>query len=295
MKTKQILQCALLAAGTGAAAYGMYQVLRYGNKELVATEYRFSSRRVPEAFKGFRIAQVSDLQSEYFGEGQKNLLKAVEWGKPDIIVITGDLLDRNHTDFMAAMKAVTGLLKIAPVYYVNGNHEMVLPPAKMHPFYEEMKQMGVHVMFDCCETISREEDHINIMGLAETSVYAAKEIGWELGTKFESAVLLEKLHSICQEKDNEFTILLTHEPQYLTYYATSRPDLIFAGHAHGGQFRLPNGQGLYAPGQGVLPKLTNGFYVEGQTAMMVSRGLGNSIFPLRLNNRPEVVFVTLED
>ncbi len=294
MTARRTLTAAAAGTVAGVTAYGLYRGLKYCNRALVATEYRLRSERVPEAFGGFRIAHISDLQSEYFGEEQRELLEMVRNGNPDIIAITGDLVDRNHTDFMAALKAVSGLLKIAPVYYVNGNHELQIRQTRIHPFYEELKLLGVHVMFDRCEKFEKDGSHINIMGVAETSVYAAKEIGWELGTGFESAVLLEKLRDICEEKDNAFTIMLTHEPQYLTDYATTNADVILSGHAHGGQFRLPNGQGLYAPGQGVLPKMTSGFHIEGRSAMLVSRGLGNSVFPFRLNNRPEVVFLTLK-
>ena len=84
-------------------------------------------------------------------------------------------------------------------------------------------------------------------------------------------------------------------------YACDGVDLIFAGHAHGGQIRLPFTEGLFAPGQGVLPKLTSGVHSakdlpaagSSETVMVISRGLGNSTFPFRLFNRPEIVAVEL--
>ena len=208
-------------------------------------------------------------------------------------MITGDLVDRNHTDFMAAMKAVSGLLKIAPVYYVNGNHEVMLPERKILPFYEELKTMGVHVLFDKSELIEREGGHITIMGLSEQSVFAAKRVGWELGKSFKTALMCDNLRTMREDVDDGFSIMLTHEPQYLEEYVSADPDLIFAGHAHGGQFRLPNGQGLFSPGQGPLPKITSGIHRSGDVRMIVSRGLGNSVFPIRLNNRPELVTAIL--
>jgi predicted MPP superfamily phosphohydrolase len=89
-------------------------------------------------------------------------------------------------------------------------------------------------------------------------------------------------------------ILLAHEPQYLPDYAAAGVDLVFTGHAHGGQWRIPfTHQGLYAPDQGLLPDMTEGVFTEGGTSMVVSRGLGNSAFPLRAFNRPELIVMRL--
>ncbi len=285
--------CACGAAVTAGAVCGAASLLRWNNKSIVTTEYEIGSPRVPEAFDGFRIVQVSDLQSEYFGLSQSSLLRAVRNGDPDIIVITGDLIDRNHTDYMAAYQAVSGLVRIAPVYYVNGNHEYVLPDRKLLPFFGKMRDLGVHMMLDEGEEIRRGDSHINIAGLSENSVFAAKEAGQELGVTFEYTELIQRMKEVLEKTDGEYSILLTHEPQYLEQYARLEPDLIFCGHAHGGQFRLPGGQGLFAPGQGPLPKLTSGVHQMGRTQMVISRGLGNSIFPWRLNNRPEIVAAVL--
>ena len=89
------------------------------------------------------------------------------------------------------------------------------------------------------------------------------------------------------------TLLLAHEPQYLQSHAAAGADLVFCGHAHGGQIRLPAVGGLFAPGQGPLPEYTAGLYQAEETTMLVSRGLGNSVFPLRVFNRPEITALTL--
>jgi predicted MPP superfamily phosphohydrolase len=71
-------------------------------------------------------------------------------------------------------------------------------------------------------------------------------------------------------------------------------DLVLSGHAHGGQFRLPFVGGLFAPNQGFFPEYDSGLYTDGQTQMIVSRGVGNSRFPVRFNNRPEVILIELK-
>ena len=92
---------------------------------------------------------------------------------------------------------------------------------------------------------------------------------------------------------DDFTVLLAHRPEGIDEYAKWGIDLVLSGHAHGGQIRIPGIGGVYAPGQGFFPKYTSGEYAVGDTTMIVSRGLGNSVLPLRVNDRPEIVIVTL--
>ena len=93
----------------------------------------------------------------------------------------------------------------------------------------------------------------------------------------------------------EYTILLSHRPELFDLYVETEMDLVFSGHAHGGQFRLPFVGGLVAPNQGFFPKYDAGQFNEENTTMIVSRGVGNSIIPIRFNNRPEIVLVTLRN
>lgn len=284
--------------------------LHWSNKALTVTSYRFCSSAVPAAFDGFRIVQVSDLQSEYFGKGQSSLLKTVQEAGPDLIVFTGDLADRNHTDYEASLAAVKGLAEIAPVYYVNGNHEMALPEEEISGLYFQMEEAGISMLLDktvrvgpCGRPVKKEEGGepaLCLMGLSETSLFAAKGIlGLPRGAEehFDESFINDMIQQLRTEaEEDDLTVLLVHEPQYLDVYAGAmgeRECLAFAGHAHGGQIRLPFTQGLFAPGQGVLPRLTDGIHRSGQTALVISRGLGNSTFPFRVFNRPEVVVCQL--
>lgn len=274
---------------------GIICFLHWSNKSIVISKYALSTEELPKAFHGYRITQVSDLQSEYFGKEQGNLLRKVEETQPDIIVFTGDLLDRNHTDFDAARMAMKGLLSIAPVYYVNGNHEMAIDEAQMKSFYEELREMGVEVLFDKAATITRDGENIFLLGLSEHTVFACKDFIKDNGAPLDMEMFRQALSDLREQvPEDAYTILLTHEPQHLENYGQFDFDLAFAGHAHGGQIRLPLTEGLYAPGQGVLPKLTCGFHDGGRTTLLVSRGLGNSTFPFRVFNRPEVVSLEMK-
>ncbi len=95
------------------------------------------------------------------------------------------------------------------------------------------------------------------------------------------------------DDESRYTILLSHRPELFETYLDSGIDLVFSGHAHGGQFRLPFIGGLVAPNQGLFPKYDSGLYTDGGTSMVVSRGIGNSIIPFRFHNCPEIVLVEL--
>ena len=97
-----------------------------------------------------------------------------------------------------------------------------------------------------------------------------------------------------QLKNEQYTILLSHRPELFDVYVEYDMDIVFSGHAHGGQFRLPFIGGLVAPNQGLFPKYDAGLFVEDNTHMIVSKGIGNSIIPMRFNNRPEVIVITLK-
>ena len=266
----------------------------WNNKSLVVTKYQYRNKQVPEQFEGFRITQISDLQSEYFGQHQKKLLDKTAETKPDIIVFTGDLLDRNHTSYEASLEAIRGLVEIAPVYYVNGNHELALPEQRMKAFYDELRQMGVNVLFDETTAVQRSKQQIHLIGISEYTLYASKTSIGRTATAYDRSVITDMVDRLTEGiGTDELTIMLTHEPQFLDAYADDKVDLVFAGHAHGGQIRLPFTEGLFAPGQGTLPKLTSGMHKKEGTTMVISRGLGNSVFPFRFLNRPEIVVVDL--
>lgn len=272
--------------------------LRWSNKSIIITEYRYKDAKVPEDFQGFRITQVSDLQSEYFGKEQNNLFRRVADTRPDIIVFTGDLVDRNHTDYEAGLTGMKRLCAIATVYYINGNHEMALPTEETSQFYDELRRMGVEVLFDRGTIVKKREGQIRICGLSEETVYAAKEEAAENSRGKTRLAAPEKITEMLDQmsadwSETELGILLVHEPQFFPVYCRTHIDLIFAGHAHGGQIRLPFTQGLFAPGQGLLPKLTSGIHQWEHATMIISRGLGNSVFPFRIFNRPEITVTEL--
>ena len=255
-----------------------------GNTALEVNEYEIVSDRIPQGFDGFRIAQISDLHNEELGEGNSNLIELLSQTDPDIIVLTGDLIDSRQTDIGIALDFARQIIKIAPVYYVSGNHE-----ARVNE-YEDLKigltEVGVVVLENQKVNITREVESITLIGLDDPSFKEDYLFG-------DSESVARQAIDDLQNESDGYTILLSHRPELFDLYVDTVMDLVFCGHAHGGQFRLPFIGGLVAPNQGFFPKYDAGQFTEENTTMIVSRGVGNSIIPIRFCNRPEIVVVML--
>lgn len=204
--------------------------------------------------------------------------------KPDLIVFTGDLIDSRRYNEKPSLTLIEQLVDLAPVYYVTGNHEW--KSGKYEALEEKLKKLGVHILKNETITITNGSDEIYITGLDDPT-FSNENSESEIMEQF----LTEAARNF---HPNQFHILLSHRPELFPLYAEYGFDLVFSGHAHGGQFRLPFIGGLVAPNQGLFPKYTADDHHIGQTTMIVSRGLGNSIIPVRIFNRPEIVVVTLQ-
>ncbi len=257
----------------------------WSNTALTISSVIVSSDHIPYGFSGFKIAHVSDLHNAEFGKNNEQLLQLLSESEPDIIVVTGDLVDSNHTDINVAIEFVKNAALIAPVYYVMGNHEARLP--EYEEFENKIELTGTTVLEDEAIQLERNGDKIILIGLSDPDFTIKNDVFDEVSAMIDTK--LQKLMSA----ENEYTILLSHRPELFETYASCNADLVFSGHAHGGQFRLPFIGGVIAPNQGLFPKYDSGLYTKGNTNMIVSRGLGNSIIPIRFNNRPEIVIAEL--
>ena len=257
----------------------LFIAMAYGaNNRLEVTEYTYESNQLAYAFDGFRIVHLSDLHNKEFPKDNASLLRAIRDQHPDIIVMTGDMIDAsNHTNIDAALHSMKQISEIAPCYYVTGNHERYLSKDKLEPFLEQIAEYGITFLNnETAEIAAPNGQTFAMIGMDDNSLQA------------------NILKTLADETDKKFQLLLAHEPQLLeNSYAPAGVDLVLSGHAHGGQFRIPFlHKGLIAPDQGFFPKYSQGSFRSGDTTMIVSRGLGNSAFPLRLFNHPEVVSIT---
>ena len=277
-KTKRIIIITILIL---LAVFGGITV--WGNLTVGTTRYKITLERLPVAFEGYKIAQIADLHNSEFGEDNSKTIKILKEENPDIIVITGDLVDSNHMDIDIAIKFIQQAVKISPCYYVTGNHEAWIGDI-YYELEEQLLDAGVTVLRDEVITISNDKDSIQLIGLDDPDFS-------DQAPYLQESMLEAKLYNM-NLKDG-FKILLSHRPEFFGVYVKNDIDLVLSGHAHGGQFRIPFIGGVIAPNQGFFPKYDAGEYHEANTTMIVSRGIGNSIIPVRINNRPEVVIVQL--
>jgi len=252
----------------------------YGNRHITVSAYTMEDPLIPDAFDGCVLLQVSDLHNAVFGKENARLLAVMEEQTPDYIFVTGDILDSRRTDVDIAADFLTRAVQIAPVFYVTGNHESRIP-AEFAELLSVMEEIGVTVLRDNFMLLTNSGEAIRLIGL-EDPAFSGIDEDWTL-------MLLSALAS-----EDFYTVVLSHRPELFEGYCDTEADLVFTGHAHGGQFRIPGIGGFFAPNQGFFPEYTEGIHTRNGTAMVVSRGLGNSLFPFRVMNPPEIVTVTLK-
>ena len=271
------------AALLGILVIALIAWIIWGNTTVGTTYYSVESDRIPPSFNHFKIIVISDMHNALFGEDNESIINLVKKEKPDLIAITGDLVDSNRTNIEIAGKLVENLMKIAPCYYVTGNHE-----AWLGEEYKKLESIliekEVTILNDEVVMLANCSDQIQIAGLNDPDFV-------DRVPYVQRGILQTKLSDM--DLTNDYIVLLSHRPETFDAYVAKNIDLVLSGHAHGGQFRIPIIGGLIAPNQGIFPKYDAGMYCEKSTTMIVSRGIGNSIITLRLNNRPEIVCVEL--
>lgn len=252
--------------------------LYFQNNKIDQTYYKIKGEGVA---KPFRIVHLSDLHSKPF----KKALKITQNLNPDVICITGDYINDKAKNKDKMISYAFELCKIAPVYYITGNHERRLD--SFEELMQELKRTGFNVLLNECA--HNDELNLTVLGLDENQAdfedYKARKNG-----TFVYRDMSKFINEL--EKSNGFKLLLSHFPENFSAvkemnYSKYDFDLQLSGHAHGGQFCLPFIGPVFSPGQGLFPKFAKGSFGEHPT-MIVSRGLGNAEFPFRLFNHPEI-------
>ncbi|WP_339250934.1 metallophosphoesterase [Sporosarcina sp. FSL W8-0480] len=252
------------------------------NSSIGVTFHEIESLRLPTHFDNYRIVQLSDIHDSEFGEDNSKLVDKVKQLSPNAIFITGDFIDGNRYDLEKSLKIITQLQSVAPFFYVTGNHEVSTNDVEF--IKTQLEQLGVHVLTNESLLIGDEvkiavggiDDPLSSIQTEDQYVETALDIAFE------------------NVPDDMFKMLLSHRPYELDRYVSRKIDLVFSGHAHGGQIRIPGIGGIIAPGQGWFPEFTSGIHEKSGTHLIISRGLGNSIVPIRVFNQPEIVVVTLK-
>ncbi len=258
--------------------------LVWQNNDIVITRYNYINNKLPEDLNGLKIVHISDLHNKNF---HGKLTRKIKRINPDIIFITGDLIDRRKTNVAMAVKFVKEIVTIAPVYYVSGNHEQLSGNYK--ELKKELNNLHVITMDNFYTKINYRGSEIGLLGIADPAINQNEKT---YPIENNTTHMRNTLHELTHYIKTDFNILLSHRPEHFEIYKEFNIDLVFSGHAHGGQIRIPFLKGILSPNQGFFPKYSEGMHREGVTSMVVSRGLGNSLFPFRIFNRPELIVVS---
>lgn len=237
-----------------------------------------------------RIVQLTDLHEKKFGENNEKLIKTVKEQNPDIIVMTGDMQNKNDEDTSSVCDLVENLSAVADVYYSYGNHEKEWERNFNRNFADLVSESGAIVVDNEYVDVEINDNSLRIAGYM--GYYSAVHMTARTEEQQEREKEFEKKF----EDTDRYKILLNHIPTswvdwgYLDEYPV---DLVFSGHYHGGQMVLPVLGPLYAPYIGFFPENVKGVYQGTQTTCILSTGLGTEYFIPRVNNPPEIVVADL--
>lgn len=253
------------------------------NQSLQISYYNISNQLIPKEFNNYKIVQLSDLHYKKFGPYQSKLISKIQQLSPDLIVMTGDMIDRKQTNLSNTEALFKGASRIAPIIVVSGNHEIYSKDLE-NSMANLYNKYNITHLSNTSTTISKNKSTINIYGIDF------------IGSYVENNRIIDELLSSCLTlaPDNCFSILLNHRSDIFDNVSSYNYPLVLSGHAHGGIIRLPLIGGLISNQLSLFPKYDNGIYHKNNSTMIVSRGLGNSNYIPRLLNRPDLVTITLK-
>lgn len=288
MKPKKLCTAVVfLAAFVLLAAAAMYDVHR-SNHTLTATKYELMSDKLTAPV---RIVHLTDLHNSEFGEGNRALIDLVNMQEPDLILMTGDMLNGREARTDIAEDLIRSLAEIAPVYASYGNHEVTHESEFGFSIARKYIDAGAVFLERKYEDIVVNGQHLRLGGIYGFCL-SERYLKWG-EAKMRELVFLEEF-----EDTEAYTVLMAHLPTCWIQNDNLDAwdvDCVLAGHEHGGQIRLPFVGGLYAPDRGFFPGQACGIYTssDGEKVMVLSRGLGSSSRIPRINNVPEVVVIDL--
>ncbi len=265
------------------------------NNLLTVSKYKLQYENLPESFQGLKIVHLSDLHSKSFGRNNRRLVRRIDKESPDILVMTGDMVNSTDEDFGIFIDLSKILADKYDSYYIVGNHEQNLDDNKLQVLYDGLSQAGVHILDNSKISLNRGSETIDLYGLWFNLRYYSDQRSEFIRNHPEDYYFsLDKIETILGKKDpDSFTILLTHNPVYFPTYIDWEADLTLTGHIHGGMLRIPFLGGVFSPEKTFFPEYDAGDFEENKRHMIVSRGLGNGNVGMRFFNCPEIVVIEM--
>jgi len=283
MKTRKILLPIIIVL---AVVFALELYLAWENKTIVTTKIEVVSEKIPESFSGYKIVHISDLHNTEFGFRNRRLIRKIREADPDIIVMTGDMVDMYRPHISVAVSLGEELSEIAPTYFVTGNHDV--KAVGREELLAGFEKCGVETLKNKKVILEKDGEKISLMGIDDPKFLDDTMSGNDRENTEKA------LKNLAEKSGESFKILLAHRPEMIDVYSSFKIDLVLSGHAHGGQINIPGKGGVVAPGQGWFPEYYEGLHTVNGTQMIVSRGLGNSAFPFRINNKPEIIIAELK-
>lgn len=276
----EIILTILFVLSTIISLVSIFFIIR-SNLDFEVNEANIWIDDLPQGFDKFRICHLSDIHNKIWGQ---KLLSRIKNIKPDLVVITGDLME-SKKNFEGMMDHIGDINEIARVYYVTGNHEVWCKMDKK--IIKAFKDRGIMVMDNDSTILKRDGDEIMVLGLADPDNY-----GYYLNEERTNNIFDNKLPLIIKDFEG-IKILLSHRPNFLDIYEKYKIDLILSGHTHGGQFQIPFYGSIYAPNQGLFPEYSVGYYRKNNSQMIISKGMHSTFKSFRVNCPKEMVVVNL--
>ncbi len=245
----------------------------YDTNVFKVNHVNFQTSKIPKDTE-ITILQISDVHNKVFGEGNDRILEKVKEIDANIIVLTGDLVDRSTEDLTSIFSFVEGLTAInESVYFVSGNHEW--DNKYKQELLAGLEQRKITILNNKNKTLSIDGTELNLVGLDDESTNH------------------ENLDLAFEEVDEDiYTVLLSHSPGVVESYDRIPADLILSGHTHGGQIRLPIIGALVAPNQGYFPEYDKGvFELNANQYLYIDSGLGTSVAPVRFWNQSQISLI----
>lgn len=260
--------------------------LYLGNKSFEVSNYIIKDKNLPYEFNNFKIIHLSDFHSNY--DIKDKIITQINKEDPNIVVMTGDMVNKydNKSDFNIFLDLAQNIASRYKTYFICGNHENRLDKEDLNYVFLNLKKYNVCILNNDHKKIYRNNQYINIYGInLSNEFYNINDVSgrWKLNNKIENT-----LNNL---KEDQYNILLIHNPLFFNEYAKYNANVIFSGHVHGGMIRLPLVGALLSPERKFFPKYNSGIYDINNKFMIVSRGLGHSRPGIRIKNKPDLVSI----